>query len=211
MRNINVRRRAEIGQERRARTRAQIQSAAFELLGRRNGLFTSIDEICRAASISRGTFYNYFASTQELFESLSFDLSHDFVDAVLSVTNEMPDAAERTAAAVRYYLDRAAKDPQWGWGVVNISVGGLIFGAETHAAALKTIALGIEAGVFTVATADLGRDLCLGVSLAAIMTQLDNKQPQSFSQEVAKSILVSLGVSPKRASGLTRKKLPAIE
>lgn len=209
-RNIDVRRRAEIGKERRARTRARIQTAAFELLGRVDGLYTSIEEICRAADVSRGTFYNYFTSTQELFESLAYELSHDFLNAVLEITNEMPEAEERTAAAVRLYLRRAALDHQWGWGMVNISINGVVFGAETYAQARRTIDEGIRSGAFNVANADLGRDICLGTTLACMMTLLRKKQRASYPTEVAQSILLSLGVPDAVAAEVVARRLPSL-
>jgi AcrR family transcriptional regulator len=207
-RRIDVKRRAEIGRERRARTRANIHSAAFELLGRENGLYTSIDEICAAAGVSRGTFYNYFNSTQELFESLCYELSHDFMNAALDQMSRMADAAEATSAAVRFYLTHAARDPQWGWGMVNISRGGPIFGAETHAQARKTIQEGLDSGEFDVASADIGRDVCLGTAFAAMITLLREPQNRSFPGEIAKSILIALGVAPARAARIGRKRLP---
>jgi AcrR family transcriptional regulator len=207
-RRVDAKRRAEIGRERRARTRAIIHSAAFELLWHENGLYTSIDEICTAAGVSRGTFYNYFNSTRELFDSLCYELSHDFMNAALEEMSRMPDAAEASSAAVRFYLTHAVQDPRWGWGMVNRSIGGPIFGAETHAQARKTIKEGMDAGEFNVASADIGRDICLGTAFAAMITLLREPQSKSFPGEIAKSILIALGVEPARAARISRKKLP---
>lgn len=209
-RSIDVNRRAEIGRERRARTRASIHRAAFGLLGRENGLYTTIDEVCTAASISRGTFYNYFGSTRELFERLSYELSHDFLTAVLREMNRMPEAAERASMAVRLYLERAAQDPAWGWSMVNISTGGPLFGAETHAQALRTIKEGLESGEFNVASAEIGRAVCLGTVLASMIIELREPQKKSFPGKIARSILVALGVEPERAARIVRRKLPEI-
>lgn len=137
-RRIDLDRRAQIGEEKRGRTRRQILAVAFELLGHDNGLATRIEEICVAAGISRGTFYNHFSGIAELFSALSYELSHDFNVAVMDTIARMPTAAERAAAAIRYYLNRAAADPKWGWAMVNISSGGPIFGEDTFVAARQT-------------------------------------------------------------------------
>ncbi len=52
----------------RERTRKKILEAAFGLIGNEKGLTVRIEEICAAADISRGTFYNYFTSLEQLFE-----------------------------------------------------------------------------------------------------------------------------------------------
>ncbi|MGH8247774.1 MAG: TetR family transcriptional regulator, partial [Gammaproteobacteria bacterium] len=58
-RRIN-RRRAEIGAERRLRTRTAMLDAALDLLGHSHGRTTRIEDVCAKARIARGTFYNYF-------------------------------------------------------------------------------------------------------------------------------------------------------
>ncbi len=55
----------------RERTRKKILEAAFGLIGNEKGLTVRIEEICAAAQISRGTFYNYFTSLEQLFEILA--------------------------------------------------------------------------------------------------------------------------------------------
>ena len=48
----------------RERTRKKILEAAFGVIGNEKGLTVRIEEICAAARISRGTFYNYFTSLE---------------------------------------------------------------------------------------------------------------------------------------------------
>lgn len=207
-RNIDLSRRAEIGKEKRLRTRQQVLDAAFALLGRERGLTTRIEEICEAASISRGTFYNYFTSIEELFDALSYNLNHDFNDAVTAIINQMPDGAERVSAAVRYYLDRALKDPKWAWAMVHISTGGPIFGAETYACTQHTADVGITSGAFADVDPDSARDLQLGATLAAMITQLRHAPSPTFAVSVARNVLRGLGVAKERVEDIVRKPLP---
>lgn len=209
-RKIDLGRRAEIGKQKRARTRKQILDVAFLLLGREHGLSTRIEEICEAAGISRGTFYNHFSTTEELFAGLSYELSHDFNVAVTALLNRLPTAAQRVSAAVRYYIERALSDPQWGWAMVNVSAGGPIFGADTHAAALATAAEGIAAGEFDLPRAELGRDLQVGAALAAIQTQLREPQSHGYAAEVANRVLLGMGISRESATAITNEQLAPI-
>lgn len=207
-RRVDLARRAQIGHEKRARTRRAVMDAAFDLLGREHGLFTRIEEICGAAGVSRGTFYNYFTGMREVFEALSYDLSHDFNMSVTEVIGQLPEAAERVSAAVRFYLQRALGDPQWAWAMVNVSAGGPIFGQDTHAAAFTTAREGMESGEFDLPSAELGRDLQLGTGLAAMIAQLRGPQPPGYAEQVASQVLLAMGVERCRIAEVVARPLP---
>ena len=209
-RKINLERRAQIGQERRARTRTQILEAAFVLLGRERGLTTRVEEICECAKISNGTFYNHFDSLGDLYEALSYDLNHDFNTAVNAFLNELPSAAERVGTAVRLYLERAVHDSRWAWAMVNISVGGPIFGADTHASAQRTAEEGIASGEFELTGPESGRDLQLGAGLAGMITQLKGPPSPAYATSVTRHILRGMGVPKDRVEQIIAQPLPEI-
>ena len=66
MAKINPARRAEIGREKRARTRAQFVEAGLMLLAERPPEALTIDAIVEAAGVAKGTFYYHFQSIEEL-------------------------------------------------------------------------------------------------------------------------------------------------
>lgn len=207
-RTVNSERRAQIGMEKRARTRAAILEATFEVIGHEYGRLARIDQVTELAQIARPTFYTYFSSMEELLAALSYDLSHDFNSAVLAYCANLHDHAEEAGAAIRYYLGKAAGDHKWGWGMVNISLGGPIFGAETCAAATATIAGGIEAGAFNAVDVNVGRDMLLGTTVAAMTTLLRGACPHDYPERVAQQILIGLGVPRQRAQRIASKALP---
>ncbi len=209
-RNIDVGRRAQIGVEKRARTRKAILESAFTLIGHDRGLSTRIEEVCEAAGISRGTFYNYFNSIEELFDALSYELNHDFNTAVTEFLNSLPTAAERCGAAVRYYLSRALKDPKWAWAMVHISAAGPIFGADTYSHAEATAAQGAVSGEFD-APANVGRDIQLGITLSAMMTQLKDPSLTTYPETITRHVLRALGVSAARIEEIASQPLPGID
>ena len=65
-RKIDLARRAEIGSEKRARTRAQIVEAGLVLLAERPPEALTVDAIVEAAGVAKGTFYYHFQSVEEL-------------------------------------------------------------------------------------------------------------------------------------------------
>ena len=120
----------------------------------------------------------------------------------------MPYAAERAGAAIRYYLERALKDPKWAWAMVNISTGGPIFGAETYRLAQRTAEEGIAAKEFELTGPNSGRDLVLGATLAAMMTQLRNSPSSTYPASVARHVLRGMGVPKDRVEQIVSMPLP---
>lgn len=194
--------------KRGVQTRKRILDAAFRLIGHERGLSVRIEEVCAAASISRAAFYHYFAGMEELFAALSVEISHEFNMAVLSTVLHMTTSVERTDAGTRYYLERAASDPAWGWAMIHISANGPLFGAEAAAAALVTIRHGIEAGEMAIEDPALGRDLQQGTVLAAMLTQLRGGGSKSYSESVSRHVLLGLGVPAAVAQEVVSRSLP---
>jgi AcrR family transcriptional regulator len=207
---IDPERRAEVGRERRTRTRARIIAAAFEVLGDERGLHARAEDVADKASVTRATFYNHFAGMAELREALSVELTHDFLGAVTATISALPDARDRSALAVRFYLQRAAADRRWAWSMINLSATGLIFGVETFRQAEQTLREGVSEGVFPHISVPLGRDLLLGATLAAMGSIVRGGVAADYPDEVAGAILFALGVAREEAEARARAPLPKL-
>jgi AcrR family transcriptional regulator len=207
---VDSARRAEIGRERRARTRARLIASAFEQFGHEEGLFTSIEQIADGAGISRVTFYNHFRGMEELREALTHEIAHGFLVAVTDAVSGLEDPAERAAAAIRFYLERGVRDSRWGWSMLNLSANGIIFGAETHRQAEQTVKEGIASGAFQLASSAIGRDLILGTTLAALATHVRSDPGPEFIPQVIEQILLGLGVPRAASREIARRPLPPL-
>jgi len=194
----------------RERTRKKILEAAFGLIGNEEGLTVRIEEICAAAQLSRGTFYNYFTSLEQLFEVLAIELSHDLNRALVSTWDETRGHAEGSNAAIQQYLVYARRDPAWAWAMVHLSAYGPAFGAESWDACYRAIAQGIEAGEFDVPNATVGRDLMTGTVLATVRTMLRSGCDRSQPRIISYHVLRALGVPEARARAIADIRLPDI-
>ena len=194
----------------RERTRKKILEAAFGLIGNEKGLTVRIEEICAAAHVSRGTFYNYFTSLEQLFQVLAVERSQDLNRALVASWDENQSHAEGSNAAVQHYLNYARRDPAWAWAMVHLSAFGPTFGAEAWEACHRAIAKGIDAGEFDVPNATVGRDLMTGTVLATVRTMLRSGRDQSRPQAVAYHVLRALGVPDARAREIAESRLPDI-
>ncbi len=192
----------------RERTRTKILESAFGLIGNEKGLTVRIEEICAAAQVSRGTFYNYFTSLEQLFEILAVELSHDLNGALVATFDETQSHAEGASAAVQHYLSYARRDPAWAWAMVHLSAFGPTFGSEAWEACHRAIAKGIEAGEFDVPNATVGRDLMTGTVLATVRTTLRGGRSQP--RVIAYHLLRAFGVPDGRAKEVADSPLPDI-
>ncbi len=66
MTKVNFERRAELGREKRTRTRAQLIAAAKVLYSQRSRESVTIDEVVKEAGVAKGTFLSYFNDLDEL-------------------------------------------------------------------------------------------------------------------------------------------------
>ncbi|RKF15472.1 TetR/AcrR family transcriptional regulator [Altericroceibacterium spongiae] len=206
----DLERRAQIGRERRARTRARILLAAFNTLGTENGLLSRIEDIAAAADVTRATFYNHFAGMEELLQALSHEVTHDFLVAVRRTVDSKPDPRERATVGIRYYLHRARNDEQWAWSMINMSGNGIIFGAETFQQAEQTIQEGMDSGMLNLPSSQVGRDLLMGTSLAAVETMVREETPEDYPEAIAGFILLGMGVNYEEARQIAHLPLPAL-
>lgn len=203
-------RRLEIGRMRRARTRAKIVAAAFEMFGEEGGLYARIEDIAQRAGITRATFYTHFSSLPELREAVTYEVTHDFLTAVTRTVSLLDDPRERASVAIRFYLRRALDDPKWGWSMINLSATGFIFGLETFRQAELTIKEGMAAGKLTVADSAAGRDVVLGTSFAAMSTMLRDKPMSDYPEMITQNILEGVGVPTDEAREIAHRELPAL-
>ncbi|MBO9580483.1 MAG: TetR/AcrR family transcriptional regulator [Sphingobium sp.] len=193
------------------RTRAKIVAAAFDVFGDEAGLYARMEDVAERAALTRATLYNHFGSMAELREALAFEVTHDFLNAVTKTISTMADARDRSACAVRFYLRRAQSDRRWAWSMINLSATGFIFGAETFRQAEETIREGIGEGVFPIPSAELGRDLLLGTTLAAMGSVVRGAAAENYPELVAGYILFGLGVPMEQARHCAHQALPRMQ
>src|SRR5689334_13237434 len=97
MANIDPIRRAEIGREKRARTRAQLVAAARALFARQAVESVTVDDVVRQAEVAKGTFYVHFEDLRELTAAVADELIKTIDDLLQPVRLSIDDPAFRIA------------------------------------------------------------------------------------------------------------------
>src|SRR6185295_11550837 len=95
MAKIDLARRAEIGREKRARTRAQILEASAALLAERPPEALTVDAVVEAAGVAKGTFYYHFEGIDELAATVGEELAKSFDELLAPARLSMPDPIAR--------------------------------------------------------------------------------------------------------------------
>ena len=113
MANINRERRAEIGREKRARTKAQMIAAAKALFAKRPWNTVTIDEVVQEARVAKGTFYSHFNDLEELAAAIADGLINAFDEMIQPLRLSMSDPLLRIAFGCDAFLRQSLSDRSW--------------------------------------------------------------------------------------------------
>jgi AcrR family transcriptional regulator len=113
MANVDPIRRAEIGREKRARTRAQLVAAANALFARQAVEAVTVDDVIREAGVAKGTFYVHFKDLQALIAAVADELVKSIDELLQPVRLSIDDPALRIAYGCSCFIDKALSDPGW--------------------------------------------------------------------------------------------------
>lgn len=199
--------RTRVGQRRRARTRSHIIGTALGVFAEKGPDAPVIDDFIRAAGVSRGTFYNHFASTQELLDASTRTLEDNVMRATLSAIGEVADPVRRFALGVRLWLHWSRSDAVGCAFVVRSRFRGSLVEKQL-AADLRD---GLEAGRFRFPSVDVARDLVVGTILEAMHRLMTSRVPRTFTDDVSRAILQGVGVDRRRIARLMAVPLPPFE
>jgi AcrR family transcriptional regulator len=113
MANVDPIRRAEIGREKRARTRAQLVAAASSLFARQAVESVTVDDVVKEAGVAKGTFYVHFEDLHALAAAVAKDLIQSFDELLQPGRLSLGEPALRIAFACSCFIDKALNDPGW--------------------------------------------------------------------------------------------------
>jgi AcrR family transcriptional regulator len=107
MAKVDLTRRAEIGQEKRARTRAVLVAAAKSLFALRSVESVTIDEIVAEAGLAKGTFYTHFEDLDALTAAVAGELVAAFDDLMQPARLAIADPLDRIAFSCNAFIEKA--------------------------------------------------------------------------------------------------------
>lgn len=206
----SIRRRAEIGLERRQRTQQKLIEAAARVVAARGESSASIDDFISEAGVARGTFYNYFATREALLEALWAHFGSTPFRAIQTACAAIPDAAESLTAEARLVMYQAQRDPIWGWLVYYLSSGSDTLNDDLRAYPRDVLRRGIEQGRFKLDSIDAASDVVVSVVRMGMQGILTGARPLKHADDLCVLILMALGVPREESARLAHARLPEL-
>lgn len=200
-------RRAEIGRERRERTRARILSAAARVIASRGEANVTIDDFITEAAVARGTFYNYFDSRDALIDQLWAYVGRQPFQRIQHQCAALADPAARLIAELRLVIAQAARDETWGWLVYAMS-GQSEVNEDLLTYPSADLEAGLAAGRFRFERLASARDLVVAVSRSLLRATLEHDASAGHVSETCRLTLCALGLSRSEAARLSGAPLP---
>ena len=113
MAKVDPIRRAEIGRQKRARTRAQLVAAASSLFARQAVESVTVDDVVKEAGVAKGTFYVHFEDLHALGAAVALDLVQSFDELLQPGRLAISDPELRMAFGCSCFIDKALSEPAW--------------------------------------------------------------------------------------------------
>lgn len=158
-----------------------------------------IDKVIKTAGVSRGTFYNHFRTDSDLFVAVATEVSDEILRIVNLVVLNESNMAARVSLGIRYVFQLVTNYPLLAEFMDRGGQAALRYGKLVNDVVSRDLRLGMEAGVFSIKELRLGLDLILGPVLLGFHTILTEQVSKDYAQDLAASILMSLGVTRPEA------------
>jgi AcrR family transcriptional regulator len=166
---------------------------------------TSVLEIIRAAGVSQPSFYNHFASKDELAREIAAEFFHKDKQAKQAVFEQMEDPAEAIAINVFHTLSIATEDPVIAWTLVKSEgLRDLVISSNRDPLA-EMITAGIAKGRFVASDARTVALVILGGAFAVIQDMLNGTATKDVCACYQEMVLRMLGLSPQESTATVKR------
>jgi AcrR family transcriptional regulator len=161
---------------------------------------TTVLEIIRAANVSQPSFYNHFASKEELAHEIAADYFRKDRQAKLAVFADVDDPAEAIAINVFHTLSIVIEDPVIAWALIKSeTLRSLVISSNSDplAGMIKT---GIGRGRFQTGSPHTVALAIRGGAFAIMQSMLNGTAEEGTTSDYQELVLRMLGLSPQESA-----------
>lgn len=208
MAKINPTRRAEIGREKRARTRAQLVEAANSLFARQAVESVKVDDVVKEAGVAKGTFYVHFDSLETLTAAVAEELVQSFDEMLQPSRVSLSEPALRIAFGCRSFINKALNDTRWAAVAARLTAATPQGGENIRRRLFEDLQhLSMKSPEET--SVELKLEVVVGIMLQ-ILRALGEGRLSSLDPDAATSaILLAIGLSAQEAGAVVERLPPA--
>jgi len=202
--------RTRVAAERRQKMRERLITGALSVFAERGLHDTAIDDVIKAVDVSRGTFYKYFRTHEDLLEAVSASMSDYLMRLVDPLVLTHEDPAARVACGVRLWIQAGQTVPHLAkfmskspWPDASASGLALVYLS-------RDIQAGINSGRFEVPQLQAGLDMVIGPVMSALHAMTQQSLAATHANDLACMVLRALGVNAKESKRLVALPLPPL-
>ena len=202
MTNINLERRAEIGREKRARTKAQLIAAAKALYSTRPWELVTVDEVVNEAGVAKGTFYTHFNDLNELAAGVADELVKSFDELIQPFRLSLADPLLRIAFGCDAFFQKSLDDRLWASLAARMARSYPTVGKVAR----KRFSEDLREALKQSAQAGLSLQLALEVSIGIVVQVMaaigEGRLKDGDRTEALRCILTAIGVGRRDAASI---------
>ena len=199
----------KVSSSKRQATRQLLLDAARDLVLERGHDRVSIEEITDRARVSKGTFYNYFDTKQDVFTSVAQGLKAQLAADLVTTTDPIKDPAMKVAITLKFYFYQSLDNQDWREFTRFTGLTELYL-EQASEERIEDLQSGVKAGRFKGDNVYFTESLIRGMSRHVVSAIDQGQVGRDASDYAIRSILQMLGLPEIVAKALTQTRLPPI-
>jgi AcrR family transcriptional regulator len=209
MARIDRARRAEIGQEKRARTRSKIVAAASSLFAQRAVESVTVDDVVAKAGVAKGTFYVHFDDLAALTAAVADELIGTLDELLQPQRLSISDPLTRIAFGCNSFIEKALDDPAWANMVARMARSHPAVGQVARSRLREDLAQALEEMPRQAPSLVLALEVALGVILQALAAFGERRLISKDREAAIACVLRAIGADARRVRS-TLAQLPRV-
>jgi AcrR family transcriptional regulator len=202
MAKVDPIRRAEIGREKRARTRAQLVAAASSLFARQAVESVTVDDVVKEAGVAKGTFYVHFEDLHALAAAVAQNLIQSFDDLLQPGRLAISEPELRIAFGCSCFIDKTLNDPAWARVVARMATSapnGLEFARSRFFEDMRRFSKGLPQGR---TSPEVSLEIVVGMMLQLLGAFGDGRLSRRHREDAIGAILRAIGLDAKQVKSV---------
>ncbi|MFO1114477.1 MAG: TetR/AcrR family transcriptional regulator [Beijerinckiaceae bacterium] len=209
--DLHVDHRPRVAAERRARMRRALVESALLVFAEKGLEASVIDDVIRAADVSRGSFYNHFRTNAELLHAANEELSNEIASAIETVVLNYASPTARLIVGVRMYMGVARRFPLFAAFLAQVGLHFVGPGNLLYAYLPVHIEMGFANGEFRRTPMLAALDAIVGAGVLAVTRIARGEADEDYLAGLLLALMRGLGVADSVTAGWMAIEQPALE
>jgi AcrR family transcriptional regulator len=190
------------------KTREALLAGGRRIMARKGVDAASVLEIVKAAGVSQPSFYNHFASKEELAQAIAAQFFQADAAFKSQVFQTAEDPAEAIAINARHTLKVATHDPVVAWVVVRGGSGRDLLRIGEPDQLVNMIRTGTGKGRFRALDARVVAEVIRATAFPLLQDILEGTAPDNIDIQFAELVLLMLGIPAQEAAEIAARPDP---